>query len=236
MKARTKSRIALILAGLILAVAVCVSVYLWQMVDRATNFDANPSSDVKIVSQDQIDWDYWKSVNPDIVGWIMVDGTAIDYPIVQTHANDPEFYLHHDIYMQQNIYGVPYLDSDCESKGFESENALVFGHHMDDGSVFSDFAKYNDVAYAREHQDITVFTPETTYHLKTRYIDVVSGNAHVKRTDFLDKTDFSIWYKESRDQADVVLDTTTQPTKVMTFVTCSYNQSQDERTMVVGSE
>lgn len=235
MKSRTKSHIALIVAGILLAVAVCLSVYLWQMVDRATNFDANPSSDVKIVSHDQIDWNYWKSVNPDIVGWIMVDGTAIDYPIVQAHANDPEYYLHHDIYKSWSVYGVPYLDADCKELGFESKNAVVFGHHMDDGSIFADFAKYNDKGYASEHARIQVLTPDKTYNLVVRYADVVNGNAAVKRIDFLDQTDFTTWYKESQDGSDMVLDATTTPTKIMTFVTCSYNFTNDERTMVVGS-
>ena len=89
-----------------------------------------------------------------MIGWVTVPGTNIDQPIVQAHADDPTYYLHHDIYKNYNIYGCPYLDSECEELGFESKNAVIFGHHMNDGSIFSAFAEYSDQEYAEEHQKI----------------------------------------------------------------------------------
>ena len=232
MKAKRKSRIALIIAGVLLVGIIAVGIYVWQMIDRATNFTDNG----RLVTTDQIDWDYWKSINPDVVGWVYVEGTNINYPIVQAHADDPEYYLSHDIYKNYNIYGVPYLDADCEAEGFNSKNAVVFGHHMDDGSIFSDFASYSDKAYAQEHQAIKLFTPDATYNLMTRYVSVVSGDALVKRTLFKNQTDFDTWIIDSRNSADVVLDATTKPSRIVTFVTCSsFNVSDNTRTMVVGS-
>ena len=49
-----------------------------------------------------VDWDYWKSVNGDVIGWITVPGTDINHPILQAHASDPDYYLHHDIYRNYN--------------------------------------------------------------------------------------------------------------------------------------
>ena len=45
-----------------------------------------------------VDWEFWLSVNPDIVAWVSVPGTDIDYPVVQASADDPTFYLDHDVY------------------------------------------------------------------------------------------------------------------------------------------
>lgn len=231
MKAKRKSLFAFICAGILIAVLLIVGYYVWQMNDHATNFQTKK----EINSSEDIDWEYWKSINPDVVGWVKVSDTNINYPIVQAPEDDPGYYLTHDIYKSWSVYGVPYLDATCSELGFESPNSMIFGHNMDDGSIFADFAKYNNKSYALDHKNIQIFTPIKTYSIDVLYVDVVKGNAEAKRTSFLDRTDFVSWYKDSRDSADVILDTTSTPTKVMTFVTCSYNQSNDERTMVVGS-
>ena len=66
-----------------------------------------------------VDWDYWKSVNGDVIGWITVPGTDINHPILQAHASDPDYYLHHDIYRNYNPLGALYLDAECEKEAFK---------------------------------------------------------------------------------------------------------------------
>ncbi len=64
-----------------------------------------------------VDWDYWRVVNPAIVAWVSVDGTAIDYAVVQAPGGDPDYYLSHDIYRSWNPYGCPYVDAACDGVG-----------------------------------------------------------------------------------------------------------------------
>lgn len=112
-----------------------------------------------------VDWDYWRVVNPAIVAWVSVDGTAIDYAVVQAPGGDPDYYLSHDIYRSWNPYGCPYVDAACDGVGGMS--AVVFGHNMGGGFVamFADFARYSDEAFARSHPTIELQTPNGAMEL-----------------------------------------------------------------------
>lgn len=183
-----------------------------------------------------VDWDYWLSLNPDIVGWVTVPDTCINYPIVQAPANDPDYYLTHDIYRHYNIYGVPYLDAACAENGLlGSFQSLVYAHHMSDGSQFAAFASYSDKAYASQHQTILIQTPnESQLTYRARYIQIIPGT-QTKRTAFVSRDDYLMWYETQLTHASVTLDATTRPDSVVTFVTCSYHYSQNERTLVTAS-
>ena len=76
-----------------------------------------------------VDWDYWKSVNGDVIGWITVPGTDINHPILQAHASDPDYYLHHDIYRNYNPLGALYLDAECEKEPDPRERGHLFRQH-----------------------------------------------------------------------------------------------------------
>lgn len=184
-----------------------------------------------------VDWNYWKSINPDVVGWITVEGTPINYPILQAHASDSDFYLHHDVYGNWSVYGIPYLDAENETSGlFGSKNAVVFGHHMNDGTMFAAFADYSDKSYANDHCTVLVQTPTEKKKYKVRYVNIINGNKALKRTFFLDDDDYTNWYKDQLSDAVVVLDDKTTPESTITFCTCSYNYFGNERTLVLASE
>ena len=81
--------------------------------------------------------------NPDFVGWISIDGTNINYPVMQTPGN-PDFYLKHAFDKSYSDYGVPYVQENCDLE--QSDNVVIYGHHMKNGSMFSDLCKYEIVA------------------------------------------------------------------------------------------
>lgn len=184
----------------------------------------------------EVDWDYWRGVNPDVVGWISIPGTSVSQPVVQAHAEDPDYYLRHDVYGNWNVYGSIYLDAECEEGGLlGSRNAVVLGHHMSDGSMFAEVASYSDPAWAAEHAVVLVQTPSERAVYGVRYADVVPNSATAKRCDFLDATDFATWYEDGLANAAAVVDGDSRPTSCLSLVTCSYNYSSDERTVAVCS-
>lgn len=86
--------------------------------------------------------------NPDFVGWIRIDGTNINYPVMQTPDN-PDYYLKHNFEHEYSDYGVPYLDEACVPG--ESNNYVIYGHHMKNHSMFYDLDGYTDPEFCREH-------------------------------------------------------------------------------------
>ena len=89
------------------------------------------------------------ALNNDLVGWITVPGTVIDYPVVQ--CEDSDYYLEHDFYGNANINGQIILDTLCDPYT-PSYNLIISGHHMKNGSMFGDLPEYRTHAYWEKHK------------------------------------------------------------------------------------
>ncbi|MDR0570868.1 MAG: class B sortase [Clostridiales Family XIII bacterium] len=87
--------------------------------------------------------------NSDAIGWISIDGTAIDYPVMQS-PDRPNFYLNHNFRGEPSAAGVPYAAEACAIDP-QSDNITIFGHHMKNGSMFGGLESYKDEAFYREH-------------------------------------------------------------------------------------
>jgi sortase B len=178
-----------------------------------------------------VDWYYWQSVNPAIIGWITVPGTNIDYAVVQAPNDNPTYYLDHDIYGGWNPYGCPYVDASCEST--TGLSIVVFGHNMGyEKSMFSDFASYFDAAFAKEHPQILFQTPTEKLVLDVSAVAIVRGTEPSKRTGFTSQAELASWYEGVYDTADVRVAYDPYATRLFTFVTCSYHYFSNERTLV----
>lgn len=90
--------------------------------------------------------------NDDFVGWISIDGTSINYPVMQT-PDAPDYYLKHSFDKAYSDYGVPYVDEAC-AVGL-SANTVIYGHHMKNGTMFSTLVNYAGKSFFEEHPVIT---------------------------------------------------------------------------------
>ena len=90
--------------------------------------------------------------NPDCVGWVSIPGTSIDFPVMQ----NGDFYLKHDFDGNYTDYGLPFLDERCSLS--TSDNLIVYGHHMNDGSMFSELLNYADEDYCAAHSEVVLET------------------------------------------------------------------------------
>ena len=90
--------------------------------------------------------------NSDMVGWIQIEGTGIDYPVMQTPA-DPNYYLKHDFEKHYTDYGCPFMQADCDAL-CPSDNLIIYGHNMKDGSMFADLAKYRNKDFWQNHKTV----------------------------------------------------------------------------------
>ena len=90
-------------------------------------------------------------INDEFVGWIKIEGTQIDYPVLK--AKDNSFYLDKNIYKEYSKYGSIFMDMNNIMEP-RSSNLIIYGHHMKDGKMFGDLMKYVDEDFYREHKYI----------------------------------------------------------------------------------
>lgn len=87
--------------------------------------------------------------NPDMVGWVHLDQTMIDYPVMYTPYN-PQKYLHMDFRKQYSFAGLPFVDARCDLTSL-TQNRIVYAHNMRSGQMFAQLLKYLDAEYLRAH-------------------------------------------------------------------------------------
>ena len=94
--------------------------------------------------------------NNDLIGWIRIDGTKIDFPVMQT-PDDPEYYLRRDFNREHSTGGVPFMDVHSDIF-MPTSNFMIYGHNMKNGSMFHDLIKYEDEEFYRDHETINFDT------------------------------------------------------------------------------
>lgn len=223
--------------------AALVGCVLWMRAESAPAPDPSMDGAAQETEKEEsggfpkVDWDHWRRVNPDVVAWVTIPGTKVDYPVVQARADDPDFYLHHDLRGRPSVYGTPYLDAGCAEGGvLGSANAVVYAHHMDDGTMFAAVSRYStDASFAKGHKRVLVQTPTERTVLHVRFARVADAAKARKRVTFSGAADHDAWYASELARAKVVLDSRSRPDAVVTLVTCSYNVFENERTLVYAS-
>ncbi len=104
----------------------------------------------------KINWEQLRAINSEIVAWIIVPGTPINYPVVQT--NDNTKYLHMSFEGANNICGTVFMNTYNHSD-FSDYNTVIYGHNMKNGSMFAAINKYKNKDYYDEHQVVWILTP-----------------------------------------------------------------------------
>ncbi len=115
--------------------------------------------------------------NPDIIAWIEIEGTNINYPVLQGEDND--FYMNHNYKKQSISSGSIFLDKDY-SWNHTSSNMLIYGHNMKNGTMFRDLLKYKNKSYYDKHPIIKFTT--NTYDCNFEIISAFQSKVY-KKTD-----------------------------------------------------
>lgn len=182
----------------------------------------------KVQHADKIDFEKLKSINPDIVAWMKVPGTRIDYPVVQ--GKDNEEYLHKTFSGKRNDSGSIFLDTKCK-RNFTSGNSVFYGHHMKDGSMFADLVKFRKKEFVKKNQEIILYFPKETKHLTI--VAAYAAQPEKIPIDFENEAKLYQYEKQIRKKSCI-----SSPDlfgKLYTFVTCSYERDNN-RTYVYAVE
>lgn len=168
------------------------------------------------------------AINPDIVGWITIADTEIDYPVMQ-RCDEKEYYLHRDFYGEKEARGCIFVDEDCDVFA-PSDNVLIYGHRMLDGSMFDDLFNYTKKEFWQEHQYIQFNTlrRRQTYQIicvfKTT-ATVGEGFPYYLFIDAFEDSEWDDYWTNCRQNAyyDTGLELDYDD-KIITLSTCEYSQ------------
>lgn len=186
--------------------------------------------------QSPIDFENLKASNEDIYAWISIPDTTIDYPIAQ-HPTDDSYYLNHGADGIYSEYGCPYTEL-SDNRKFIEFNTVIYGHNMNNGSMFGGLHDFEDEDFFKEHRTLYIYTEEHTFTY-TIFAAVMYSDVHIPyyfdddveedrnaflqslRTDIVE--DRSIYYEDM----DVTSDS-----KIVTLSTCD-RKLRDNRFLVV---
>ena len=131
-----------------------------------------------------IDFPSLKAEHPDIYAWVTIPDTGVNHPIVQS-ATDDNYYLYHDLDGNYTIYGSVFTQS-MNATDFSDPVTIVYGHHTDNGTMFSDLRNFTDKDYFDAHEEMYIYTPGhiLTYRIISAY---EYDNRHIMNSfDFSD--------------------------------------------------
>lgn len=168
--------------------------------------------------------------NKNLIGWIKIDDTIIDYPVMQ--CDDNTYYLEHNFDQEEDRAGALFLDCNCDVvKG--NDNYIIYGHHMTSGKMFASLPKYEDESYYEEHPYIIFDTiyEEAVYQVMYAFRSKVYNEDQVvfKYYQFIDaysEEEFNSYMQEMADLAyyDTGV-TAVYGDSLLTLSTCDYQEA-----------
>ena len=171
-----------------------------------------------------VDFEALRENGPDIIGWLNLPDTAINYPVTQT--GDNEYYLHHLYDGTYNKVGC--LFADYENKAdFSDRNTIIYGHNMRDGSMFAALNEYDAQSYFDGHPQMYLVTPDGGYVMEVfsafEAKPAESGSdTSPWRLSWKDDGAYTTWLSEMAGRSVIETDVTvTSSDKVLTLSTCT---------------
>lgn len=164
--------------------------------------------------KETIDWNKLLEINEDIIGWIKIENTNINYPILQD--NDNLKYLKHSYNGSYNSNGSIFT---LNNEPFNDNITTIYGHNMKNGIMFSELSKYMNKIFLDEHSTITIYTKEENYKatiFSCYSIGVHQEENNIKLLDFENEIEY---YKKASKYS---IDNIGEIKKIIKLSTCSY--------------
>jgi len=213
---------------LISIIAICA----YKIYDKSAEYrKADKSYEQIRLEKENANNNHLYSKYEDYRGWIKVDNTNIDYPIVQ--GKDNSFYLDKDInknYVSSGSIFMNYLNN-----GFNDENTVLFGHHMRNKTMFAQLKKYKEKEFFYGNNDIEIEIEDgKTLKYKVFSAYVTDANDNYITTNFDDKIKYKEFLEKIKNKSIHKSDIdVNEDDKIITLSTCSY-EFNDARMVVHG--
>lgn len=169
-----------------------------------------------------------KKQNDDFIGWIKIDGTLLDYPVMHTPEN-PEYYLRRTFDKSYSVSGTPFMEAICT---LDDNAIMIYGHHMNNGTMFATLHNYKDKTFWENHKTISFDTLEemrtyeivSVFYTEVKEVNDTESFKYYQYIGNLPDEKFEEYCKNikavSLYDTDINL---TAEDKLITLSTCSYH-------------
>ncbi len=160
------------------------------------------------------------ALNQDVIGWIHIANTKIDYPVAKSQDND--FYLHRDLNKKKYYPGTIFMDF-RDIGDSEDRHTILYGHNMKDGSMFGTLKKFKKKDFYEANRILTYSTlyEDIQWEIFSAYVS--PATLDLIPTEFADDADFMKFITVRQSKSMYPADIQLKPTdKILTLITCSY--------------
>ncbi len=174
------------------------------------------------------------TINDNYKGWLKIEDTVIDYPVMKSSEDDQEYYLHRDFDKNYSFSGTPFIGAGADEN---SDAFVIYAHNMNNGTMFGTLDFYADKEWAEQHPYIHFDTAneDRVYRVFAAFQTTIGGENEFKyneRAGKLNDEEYTAFVKDIKEAS--VMDTGDRPVKksqIMMLSTCSYH-SEDGRFVV----
>lgn len=182
-----------------------------------------------IAARYDMDLSQLKAINSEVIGWIRIDGTNIDYPFAQTTDNDK--YIRQTIYGTQNAAGSIFVDCHVEQP-FYTQNTILYGHNQRNKQMFHDLVNYEKSEYCQAHPIVSIYLENETrlYQIFSCY---VTQNVSITYDcNYVSNGEYQLYLNQVQEWSlyDTGVTATTED-EIITLSTCT-NDWEDQRFVV----
>ncbi|MDI6617257.1 MAG: class B sortase [Clostridiales bacterium] len=185
----------------------------------AGSIDKMDSSDPNLHGQYAGRFESLLDINKDVVGWIKIAGTKIDYPVVQ--ADNNRFYLNHNVERKKSSHGAIFMD--YRNTGDRDFNTVIYGHSLKDGTMFGSLLNYKDPAFCLKHKTIEYDSLEQSMKWRIFSVYIFHQGSDFIQVYFDSDEEYARYLNIiSRNSIYETGIEVTKGDKILTLVTCSY--------------
>ncbi len=172
-----------------------------------------------------VDWESLKAVNDDVVGWIYIPDTNVNFPVYQGETNDT--YLRTSATGEWSVGGQVFMDYENAAPGMVDRQTIIYGHHLNNGAMFAQIDEYANESGMDKFQTIWYLTEDATYELTgLLFYKSAATNADARAMTWASDDEFHSYLNGLVEQASATNETATSAinnlSKVLTLCTCDY--------------
>lgn len=221
------------LAALCGAVVLCAYAYYSVWDTDAVVRDASPTKyEIYKPEEETLGYDELKSLNTDVIGWISVYGTNIDYPLLQ--AEDNSKYLTNNSKGEYSLTGSIFLDYRCDPS-FADCTSVIHGHHMDQSAMFGDLDQFEDESFFEEHRYGSLYYDGQEHGLEfVAFLEADAGDGDIYRFAVRDAVEQAEYLENLKKEALYWRDTDLDESDHLVLLSTCMGASASGRYLLAG--